>query len=81
MCFTLLTHMSNFVPIRCYLKYDLKTYFLCIILDYNNLQFKQLIDDIVNNLWSFRNFASMENITRKCNPIVDLSVFAFNKKI
>ena len=50
MCFTLLTHMSNFVPIGCYLQYDLKPYFLCIILDYNNLQFKQLIDDIVNDL-------------------------------
>ena len=41
----LLTHMSNFVSIRCYLIYDSKTYFLCIILDYKNLQFKQLTDE------------------------------------
>ena len=28
-----------------------------------------------------RNFASMEDIRRKCNPIVNLSKFTTNKKI
>ena len=35
---------------------------------------------IVINLWSFWNFANMENIRRKCNSKVDLSKFTSNKK-
>ena len=45
------------------------------------MQFKQLIDDIVIDLQSFGNFASIENIRRKCNPKVDFSKFISNKKI
>ena len=41
-----LAHMSIFVQIRCYLLFDQLTYALCIILDYENLKFKHLIDDI-----------------------------------
>ena len=52
------------MPIGCYLLYDLHTYFLCIILDYKNLQFKKLINDIVIDLGSSRNFANMENIRK-----------------
>ena len=55
--------------------------FLCIILDYKSLQYKQLIDDIAINYWSSRNFACMENIRRKCNLMVDLLKFTSNKKI
>ena len=44
------------------------------------MQFKQLIDNIVINFWSFGNFANIEDIKRKYNPLVDLSKFAFNKK-
>ena len=40
-------------------------------LDYKNLQFKQIIDGIVIDLWSPRNFVSMNDIRRKCNLIVD----------
>ena len=50
MFFILLIHMSNFVSIGYYLLYYLKTYILCIILNYKNLQFKQFIDDIVIDL-------------------------------
>ena len=42
----LLIHMLNFVSIRYYLLYDLSTYILYIILNYENLKFKQFIDDI-----------------------------------
>ena len=42
MFFMLLMHTSNFILI----KYYLQDYILCIILNYKNLQFKQLIDDI-----------------------------------
>ena len=45
------------------------------------MQFKQLIDDIVIDLWSFGNFAYMEDIRNKCNLMVDLSKFKSNKKI
>ena len=40
-----------------------------------------MIDDIGIDLWSFENFASIEYIKRKCNLIVDLSKFTFNKNI
>ena len=53
--------------------------FLCIILYYKNLKFKHLIDDIVIDLWSFENFACMEDTSRKFNPMVDLLKFASNK--
>ena len=39
------------------------------------------MDNKVIDLWSSKNFASMENMKRKCNPIVDLSKFTSNKKI
>ena len=45
------------------------------------MKFKHLIDNIAINLWSSKNFASMENIRIKYNPMVDLSKFTFNKKI
>ena len=54
---------------------------VCIILDYKNFQFKQLIDGIAIDLSSSGNFASMVDIRRKYNPMIDLSKFTFNKKI
>ena len=39
-----------------------------------------MIDDIVIDLWSFGNFANMEDIRRKCNAMMDLSEFTSNKK-
>ena len=45
------------------------------------MKFKYLIDDIVINLWFSRNFASMKDIKRKCNPMIDFSKFKSNKKI
>ena len=45
------------------------------------MQFKQFIDDIVIDIYFFRNFASIEDIRRRCNPMVDLLKFTFNKKI
>ena len=50
MFFMRLIHMSNFVSIRYYLLYDLQAYYLCIILNYKNLQFKKFIDDIAIDL-------------------------------
>ena len=34
-------------------------------LDYKNLKFKQLIDDITIDFLSFENFANMEDIRKK----------------
>ena len=46
-----LTLMLNFMLIRYYLLFDPQTYFIYIyiyiILDYKNLKFKHLIDDII----------------------------------
>ena len=79
MFFMFLKHMSNSCQsdIIYYLIY--KLFFLCIILDYKNSKFIDLIDDIVNDLWSW-NFTNIEDIRRKCNPMVDLSKFTSNKK-
>ena len=76
-----LTCISNFMSIRCYLLFNPQNYFLCLILDYKNLKFKYLIDDIVIDFLSFENFTSMKDIKRKYNPIVDQSKFTYNKKI
>ena len=81
MFFMFLIHILNFVLIGYYLLYDLEVYILCIILNYKNLQFKKFIDDIVINLYFSWNFASMEDIKRRYNLIVDLSKFTSNKKI
>ena len=40
-----------------------------------------LIDDIVINLWFFENFASMEDIKKKSDLMVNLSKFTSNKRI
>jgi len=52
--FIFLKYMSNFISIVCYLllihKFLFLLFFLCIILDYKNSKFKDLIDDIVINL-------------------------------
>ena len=52
-----------------------------VILDYKNSKFKNLIDDIAIDLWSYWNFANMKDIRRKCNPMVNLSQFTLKKKI
>ena len=39
------------------------------------------MDYIAIDIWSYENFASMEDVRRKCYPMVDLSKFASNKKI
>ena len=46
-----------------------------VILDYKNSKFKDLTDNIVIDLCSFWNFASVKDIRRKYNPIVNLSQF------
>ena len=81
MIFMLLTYMSNFVLIGCYLLFDSQTYFLFIIFYYKNLEFKHLDNDITINLWSSLNFASMKHIRRKCNSMLNFSKFISNKKI
>ena len=40
-----------------------------------------MIDNIVIDFWSSKNFANIENMKRKYNPNVDISKFASNKKI
>ena len=37
-------------------------------------------NDINIDIWYFGNFENMENIRRKCNLMMDLSKFTFNKK-
>ena len=64
--FMFLKRMSNFMSIICYLLLIHKFIFLCIILGYKNLKFKDLIDDIAINLWFSWNFVNMEDIKRKC---------------
>ena len=44
------------------------------------MPFKWFVDDITINLWFFRDYASMTDIKRRCNPMVDLSKSTFNKK-
>ena len=73
--------MLNFMLIGCISLFDLKTYFLYIILYYKNLKLKYLIDNIAIDLWSSRNFATMEDVKRKYNQMVDLLKFTSNKKI
>ena len=55
MFFIFLTCMSNFVTNKYYLLFDLLTYFLFMILNYKNLKFKYLIDNVVINFWSSEN--------------------------
>ena len=45
------------------------------------MKFKQFIDDIAIGFNFFRNFASIKNIRRKNNLIVNLSKFTSNIKI
>ena len=40
-----------------------------------------MIDDLVINFCFFGNFSSMKDITRECNPMVDLSKFTSKKMI
>ena len=51
-----------------------------VILDYKNSKFKDLIDNIAIDLWSFWNFENMKNLRRKYNPMVNLSQFTSKKK-
>ena len=67
--------------IGCYLLFHAETYFLCIILNYKNLKFKYLIDNIYIYLWSSWNFASIEDIIITSNLAVRYSKFTSNKKI
>ena len=53
MLFMFLTQMSNLVSIRCYLLFNPLNYCLYIILDYKNLKFKHLIDDMAIDLLKF----------------------------
>ena len=40
-----------------------------------------MIGDIAIDIWFFGNFASIDDIKRKCNQMVDLFKFSSNKKI
>ena len=52
-----------------------------VILEYKNSKFKDLIDDkTIDFLFSW-NFASIEDMRKKYNPIVNFSQFTSNKKI
>ena len=46
-----------------------------------NSKFKPLIDDIVIDFWSYWNFARIKDVRIKCNLIVYLSKFIFNRKL
>ena len=45
------------------------------------MKYKHLNDELTIDLYSFRNFINMKDIRRKCNPIVDLSIFIYDKNI
>ena len=47
----------------------------------HNLKFKYFIDDITINLLFSSNFASMKNIIKKYNLMINLSKFISNKNI
>ena len=65
--------MPNFMSIGYYYYSIYKLIFLCKILNYKNLKFKYLIDDIVIDLRFSRNFVNMQDIRRKCNLMMNLS--------
>ena len=73
--------MPNFMSIGYYYYSIHKLIFLCKILNYKNLKFKYLIDDIVIDLRFSRNFVNMQDIRRKCNLMMNLSKFTSNKNI
>ena len=50
-------------------------------LDYKNLKFKYLIDDITIDLWYLKNSVNIKDIRRYCNSTVNLSKFISNRKI
>ena len=60
---------------------QLRNLFLCIILNYKNLKFEHLIDDIVIDFWFSKNFTSMKDVRKKRNPIMDSSKFTYNMEI
>ena len=45
------------------------------------MKYKHLIDDIVINFYFSENFANMNYIRRKCNPIAYYWKFTYNKRI
>ena len=45
------------------------------------MKFEYLFDDITIHIWSLENFVSVEDIVRKCNPILNLLKFISNKII
>ena len=56
------------LPYACQISYQLMLFtiwflnlFLCIILDYKNLKFKHVVDNIVINFWSFKNFTNIKD--------------------
>lgn len=67
-----LTNMSNFMLIGYYSLFNLKTYFLYKNLNYKNLKFTHLIDEITINPWYFENFKSIKDINRKWNIIIEI---------
>ena len=79
-----LTYMSNFrtnwmlLTIR---SINLFIYLFYINLDYKNMKFKHLIDKRTIDFWSFGKFASIEDIRRKYNLIMDLLKLISNKNI
>ena len=86
---TNITIYFEILTIKLYILYILNTHvkfranrsinlFLYKILDYNNLKFKHLINDIVINLRSFGNFTNIKNTRKKkCNPTIALLKFTY----
>ena len=58
-----------------------KFIFLCLILDYKNLKLKNLIDSIAIDFLFSKNFASMKDIRRNFNLMMNLSKLTFYKMI
>ena len=78
--YVLKTHVKFYVNRMLFIIWSINLNFYLII-DYKNSKFKDLIDDITIDFGYSWNFASMEDIRRKYNPMVNFSQFTSNKKI
>ena len=74
------THVKFYVSQILFIIWSINLNFY-VILEYKNSKFKDLIDDkTIDFLFSW-NFASIEDIRKKYNPIVNFSQFTSNKNI
>ena len=74
----LLTCVSNFIQIGCYLLFDQLTYFLYTTLNYKNLKLQYLFDNIVIDFLFSWNFISIKDIIKIRNLTIKILKFTLN---